>query len=332
MLENNTLSDQQILPSLCELESMEETKCDWLDQTGTGYHCRLRGQNPPIPEVTQKCLQPDLAVICVDAYTSLARGRESMAEGSTDAFPWLMDAASQFENLSELDNALNSISMGVEFALKHNLVDRAYSFFTYGRTIYETGISDEEPSLRNPDIKKHLVALGERIVEAAEKPIEVSPLSAVQAELKASILGGISLKKAQVESDTKDLSFSHGKMLYEKKGREYREGAEKFLSSGMTKQGVIFACMASLSDLMLGKPKDGMEYLARTAENPDVKDDFQGHPCFKWTRLVFKALVKRDKDLIVTAQKLFLSIPWSYKDDEEFARRVMDSVERRITA
>jgi hypothetical protein len=69
----------------------------------------------------------------------------------------------------------------------------------------------------------------------------------------------------------------------------------------------------------------------KIAATPESREDFQGHPCFKWTRLVFKALVDRDPDSIVKAQKLFLQIPWSYKDDKEFARRVMESVERRIT-
>jgi hypothetical protein len=35
---------------------------------------------------------------------------------------------------------------------------------------------------------------------------------------------------------------------------------------------------------------------------------------------------------MITANKLFLEIPWSFKDDREFARRVLESVERRISA
>ncbi|MFW9933508.1 MAG: hypothetical protein ACFFDR_12735, partial [Candidatus Thorarchaeota archaeon] len=284
------------------------------------------------PEVTQKCLQTDLAVMCVDAYSSLSRGKESLNERSTDAFPWLMDAASQFENLGELDNSINAISIGVDFALKNNLVDKAYSFFSYGRTIYETGAIEGDPSVSNPAIKKHLISLGKRILNTSQDPIETSPLSAVQAELKASILGGVSLKKAEVAEEDRDLVISHGRALYERKAIEYREGAQKYFDSGIPGNGVVFACMAALSDLMLGKTKEGMSYLVKTAANPEVKDDFQGHPCFRWTRLVFKSLVDRSKETIVTAQKMFLQIPWSYKDDKEFARRVMESIERRLNA
>jgi hypothetical protein len=46
--------------------------------------------------------------------------------------------------------------------------------------------------------------------------------------------------------------------------------------------------------------------------------------------MLFKVLVSRDKNLMVSANKLYLEIPWSFKDDREFARRVMESIERRI--
>lgn len=311
---------------------MEESRCDWLVKVDAGYYCKLRNQNLPIPEVTQKCLQTDLAVMCVDAYSSLSRGKESLNEGSTDAFPWLMDAASQFENLGELDNSINAISIGVEFALKNNLVEKAYSFFSYGRTIYETGIAEGDSSVSNPAIRKHLLSLGNKILNTTQDPVESSPLSAVQAELKASILGGVSLKKAEVTEEEKDLVISHGRAMYERKAKEYREGAEKYFDSGIPGNGVVFACMAALSDLMLGKTKEGLSYLVKKAADSELKDDFQSHPCFKWTRLIFKALIDRSKETIVTAQKMFLQIPWSYKDDKEFARRVMESVERRLSA
>lgn len=311
---------------------MDETRCDWLVRMDAGYYCKLRNQNLPVPEVTQKCLQSDLAVMCVDAYSSLSRGKENLNEGSTDAFPWLMDAASQFENLGELDNSISAISLGVNFALKHNLVEKAYSFFSYGRTIYETGVAEGDPSISNPAIKNHLISLGEKILNTSPDPIETSPLSAMQAELKASILGGVSLKKAETSDEDRDLVISHGRALYDRKAKEYREGAQKYFDSGIPGNGVVFACMAALSDLMLGKPKQGMSYLVQMAANPEVKDDFQEHPCFKWTKLLFKAQVDRNMETIIAAQKLFLQIPWSYKDDRELARRVMESVERRITA
>jgi hypothetical protein len=314
-------------------DDMEETKCESLAKTDAGYYCKLRKSNLPVSEVTQKCLQPDFAVMCVDAYSSLARGQENLDEGSTDAFPWLMDAASHFENLSELDNAINVISIGIKFALKNTLFDKAYSFFCYGRTIYETGVADEDSSITSPQIRQHLVGLGEQIIEAMKKPREAAPLTAVQAELKASIVGGgVNLKKAERNEDDKDLVISHGRSLYEKKAIEYREGADKYFKSSIIGNGVVFACMSALAQLMLGKPKDGMAYLADIAAQDNVRDDFQDHPCFNWTKLVFKAQIERNKDAVVKAHKLFLQIPWSYKDDKEFARRIMESVERRITA
>lgn len=312
---------------------MEETKCESLDKTHTGYFCELRKSKLPVPEVTQKCLLPDLAVMCVDAYSSLGRGQENLNDGSTDAFPWLMDAASHFENLSELDNAINVISMGIKFALKNTLFDKAYSFFCYGRTIYETGVVDKDSSVTSPRIRQQLVDLGEEIIEAMKKPRDAAPLTAVQAELKASIVGGgVNLKKAEKNDDDKDLIISHGRALYEKKATEYEEGADKYFKSSITGNGIVFACMSALAQLMLGKPKEGMAYLTGIAAQEDLRDDFQDHPCFNWTKLVFKAQIERDKDSVVKAHKLFLQIPWSYKDDKEFARRIMESVERRITA
>lgn len=314
-------------------DDMEETKCGSLDKTDTGYFCELRKSKLPVPEVTQKCLQPDLAVMCVDAYSSLGRGQENLSEGSTDAFPWLMDAAGHFENLSELDNAINVISMGVKFALKNTLFDKAYSFFCYGRTIYETGVADEDSSITSPRVMKQLIGLGEEIIEAMKKPRDAAPLTAVQAELKASLVGGgVSLKKAERHEDDKDLVISHGRALYEKKAIEYKKGADKYFKSSITGNGIVFACMSALAQLMLGKPKEGMAYLAGIAAQEDLRDDFQDHPCFNYTKLVFKAQIERDKDSVVKAHKLFLQIPWSYKDDKEFARRIMESVERRITA
>ena len=100
----------------------------------------------------------------------------------------------------------------------------------------------------------------------------------------------------------------------------------------MIKNAVILSCMGALSDLMLGKPKEGMAYLAEVASTTGNSQVFHEHPCFEWTKTVFKSLISRDATLMITVNKLFLEIPWSFKDDREFARRVMESVERRITA
>ncbi|MFW9851137.1 MAG: hypothetical protein ACFFF4_18575 [Candidatus Thorarchaeota archaeon] len=311
---------------------MEETRCEWLETIGSGYGCRLRTQKLPIPEVTQKCLNPDLAVMCVDAYSSLSRGQEELDNDSTDALPWLIDSASQFENLGELDNAITALLKGIDYAVKKNLLDQAYSSYAYGRSIYETGVTDSDTSLKDPNIKKSLLDAGQQLVEAAQKAKEGSALTDMQAELKASIMGGVSLKKAEKDEESKDLIVSHGRALYEKKAEEYKEGAENFIKSGIAKNSVIFACMGALSDLMLGKPREGMSYLIEIAAREDVREVFQSHPCFEWTKYVFKALVDRNNEAMDRAQTLFLKIPWSYKDDKELARRIMDSVKRRVTA
>ncbi|MCK5150389.1 MAG: hypothetical protein KAQ65_01050 [Candidatus Thorarchaeota archaeon] len=311
---------------------MEDTRCDWLDTIGAGYGCRLRTQKLPIPEVTQKCLNPDLAVMCVDAYSSLSRGQESLDADSTDALPWLIDSASQFENLGELDNAVTAIVKAIDYAIQKNLLDQAYSFYAFGRSLYERGKTDSDASLSNSSVKKSLLNAGMKIVESAQKGREGSPLTDMQAELKASLMSGVSLKKATKEEGNKDLIVSHGRALYEKKAKEYKEGADKYVKSGMAKNSVVFACMGALSDLMLGKLKEGMSYLAELANQEETGEVFQDHPCFEWTKQVFKAMVDRNAEAMDKAQTLFLSIPWSYKEDKELARRIMDSVTRRIKA
>ncbi len=311
---------------------MEDTRCDWLDTIGAGYGCRLRTQKLPIPEVTQKCLNSDLAVMCVDAYSSLSRGQESLDADSTDALPWLIDSASQFENLGELDNAVTAIVKAIDYAIQKNLLDQAYSFYAFGRSLYERGKTDSDASLSNSSVKKSLLNAGMKIVESAQKGREGSPLTDMQAELKASLMSGVSLKKATKEEGNKDLIVSHGRALYEKKAKEYKEGADKYVKSGMAKNSVVFACMGALSDLMLGKLKEGMSYLAELANQEETGEVFQDHPCFEWTKQVFKAMVDRNAEAMDKAQTLFLSIPWSYKEDKELARRIMDSVTRRIKA
>ncbi len=311
---------------------MEDTRCEWLDTIGSGYGCRLRTHRLQIPEVTQKCLNPDLVVMCVDAYSSLSRGQESLEVVSTDALSWFIDSASQFENLGELDNAVTAIVKAIDFATEKNLLDQAYSFYAYGRSIYETGKADSDASLSNPSVKKSLIEAGTKIIERAQKGREGSELTDMQAELKASLMSGVNLKKATKEEENKDLIVLHGRALYEKKAKEYKEGADKYVKSGIAKNSVVFACMGALSDLMLGKLEEGMSYLAAIATQEETREVFQDHPCFEWTKQVFKALVDRNAEAMDRAQTLFLNVPWSYKDDKELARRIMDSVARRIKA
>lgn len=310
-------------------------KCTWLAVDDDGKDkCRLRGQKLPSAEVSAKCKKVDLATICADAYSSLSHGQEAIYKNSTDAFPWLIEAATQFENLGELDNAIEAYSKAIHFANKNDLTEKAYDFFRAARTAYEKGFENKDASLKDSAIKDNLAKAGQSIVDKMRKLGEKSDLTDMQTELKAAVLGGVSLKKAETEQVRKprDLIFSHGRSLYEKKAEEYKDGAKSYIKSGMTKNAVILSCMGALSDLMLGKPKEGISYLTEVASASGNSQVFNEHPCFEWTKLVFKALISRDANLMISVNKLFLEIPWSFKDDREYARRVMESVERRITA
>ena len=301
-----------------------------VNESGADY-CRLRGVKLPKGEVSTKCKKPDLSTICIDAYSSLARGKEAIDSNSTDAFPWLVESATQFENLGEIDNAIMAYVKAIDFAKKNDLLERAYDFFRTARVVYENAITIKDASVNDPAIKQVLVKAGNSIIDNMKKMSNKSQLTDMQAELKAAVLGGVALKKTETK-EPKDLIISHGRVLYEKKAEEYKDGAKSYIDSGMIKNAVILSCMGALSDLMLGKPKEGIDYLTKIATASGNKQAFNEHPCFEWTKLIFKILVSRDNNLMITAQKLFLEIPWSFKDDREFARRVMESVERRINA
>ncbi|MFW9960337.1 MAG: hypothetical protein ACFFDV_04930 [Candidatus Thorarchaeota archaeon] len=307
-----------------------EEKCTWFGIKDTGASmCRLRGVSLSKIEISAKCTVPDLATICIDAYSSLSRGQDAIKDNSTDAFPWISEAAIQFENLDETDNAIMAYVKAIDFAIKNNLTERAYDFFRAARVAYENGILKKDISLSNPVIKQALVTAGNDIVENMRKLSNSTPLTDMQVELKAAVHGGVSLKKAS-RDETRDLIISHGRALYEKKAEEYKSGAKSYIDSGIIKNAVILACMGALADLMLGKPKEGIAYLTEIAATSKKSQVFNEHPCFIWTKMLFKVLVSRDENLMVSANKMFLEIPWSFKDDREFARRVMESIERRI--
>jgi hypothetical protein len=307
--------------------------CRWLGMTDDEKpYCRLRGEKLPQSEVTAKCKKPDLATICIDAYSSLARGTDALDSNSTDAFPWLVESATQFENLGETDNAILAYIKAIEFANKNDLIEKAYDLFRSARTVYEDGIADKNPTLNNLQIKQDLITVGQTLIEQIESLTKITPKTELQTEIKAAVLGGVTLKKADQKDGPKDLIISHGRSLYTKKAKEYKDGAESYIKSGMVKNAVTLACMGALADLMLGKPKEGMAYLTKIAAESGESQTFNEHLCFKWTKIIFKVMIDRDEDLMITANKLFLEIPWSFKDDREFARRVMESVERRISA
>ena len=310
-----------------------EGNCTWLGATEEDEpYCRLRGLKLPKAEVATKCKKPDLTTMCIDAYSSLARGQDALDSNSTDAFPWLIESATQFENLGETDNAIHAYIKAIEFANKNDLVEKAYDLFRSARTVYEEGIADNDPVLSDIKIKQELIATGESLIDKIEKVTEHSPTTELQSELKAAVLGGVTLKKANPKEETKDLIISHGRSLYTKKAQEYKDGAASYIKSGMVKNAVTLACMGALADLMLGKPKEGMAYLTKITTQSVESQTFHEHPCFEWTKLLFKVLINRDQNLMITVNKLFLEIPWSFKDDREFARRVLESVERRISA
>ncbi|MFW9792936.1 MAG: hypothetical protein ACFFEE_01435 [Candidatus Thorarchaeota archaeon] len=312
-----------------------EYKCTWLgtSEESDKPYCRLRGVTLLRMEAKSKCQVPDLATMCIDAYSSLARGQDAISSNSTDAFPWLVESATQFENLGETDNAIQTYVRAIDFANKHDLTERAYDFFIAARIVFEEGIDDKDPALKDPSVRQELMRAGKDMIEKIRLVTERTPTTEIQTELKAAVLGGVSLRKAgESRLDTRDLVISHGRSLYTKKAQEYKDGAESYIKSGMVKNAVTLACMGALADLMLGKPKEGMAYLTRVTSESGDSQAFHEHPCFAWTKLIFKVLINRDQGLMITANKTFLEIPWSFKDDREFARRVMESVERRITA
>ncbi|MHA2223404.1 MAG: hypothetical protein ACXAAO_15285, partial [Candidatus Thorarchaeota archaeon] len=231
-----------------------ENKCTWLgtsEETEDSY-CRLRGQILPQSEVNTKCQITDLATMCVDAYSSLARGQDAIDSNSTDAFPWILESANQFENLGETDNAILAYVKAIEFANKNDLARKAYDFFIAARIVFEDGIENEDPALNNSTVKADLIKAGTVMIENARSIGERAPTTEMQAELKAAVLGGVTLKKAEEKQDnTRDLIISHGRSLYTKKAEEYKSGAESYIKSGMVKNAVPMACMGALADLML---------------------------------------------------------------------------------
>ncbi|MBD3406382.1 MAG: hypothetical protein GF411_09750 [Candidatus Lokiarchaeota archaeon] len=304
--------------------------CKFLEASSRGPSCKLRNVVLSNGEVKAKCKRSDLSVICIDAYTSLSRGQDAIKQKSTDAFPWLVDSATHFENLKETDNAIIAISKAITFATKMNMPDKAYEFFVYARMMLENALQEGDPTVMQPGPKRTLIDAGNGIISAVKQQLTSAAVSDVQAELKASLLEGVSLKKAEID-DTKDLVIYHGRALYAKKLKEYKEGAENYIKSGIMQNAVTFACMAALAELMLGRPKEGLVYLTKTANSSEQKEKWHKSKMFKWTKLIFKAFVTREEEPMNDAQKLFFQLPWAFKDDKQFAERVMDSVQRRVS-
>jgi hypothetical protein len=239
-----------------------------------------------------------------------------------------------FENIGENDNAIKATINAIDLAAKVNRIEKGYEIFRYARLMLENGARGNDKLLSNPDLKDKLVRSGQNLMAVARETAMGSPIADVQAELKASILSGVTLKKVDEEVEkegAEQLVISHGRSLYTKKSNEYKEGADTYLASGMVQNAIVFACLGALADLMLGPPNEGLSFLSEFTENSGKKEEFLANPCFQWTKLVFTGLVKRDLDSIEQARTRFLSIQWSFKDDMEFARRIMESVHRRIS-
>ncbi|NWF96701.1 MAG: hypothetical protein HXY34_11225 [Candidatus Thorarchaeota archaeon] len=309
----------------------ESESCSWLRTAGASHSCALRNQKIPRGEVKAKCTQAGLYVICIDAYSSLSNAQKLLEAKSTDALLWLVEAATQFENLGELDNTIIACIKGIVFANSMNLTDNGYEMFKYARQVYEEGQRRKDPSLSDPSIKRALIKAGQDLIATARESAKGDAMRDMQSELKAAVLGGAQLKKAEKQED-KDLITIDGRQLYAKKLQEYKESAETYIKSGVINNAIVFSCMAALAELMMGRPKEGIEYLAEMAASSGQRERFNEDPCFQWTRLVFKAFVSRDIGAIEEAKTKFLRIPWSFKDDREFARRVMESVHRRISS
>ena len=269
--------------------------------------------------------------MCFSAYTSLSRAAEAIEQKSTDAFMWLMDASTHFQNLQEYDNAIMALIKGIEFGIKIELKGKSYKFYCNARAIYEDAKNQEDPTVENPVIKQSLLNAGNKLIEAMKKKPQESILADMQAELKASILGGISLRKAE-KRDEQGIVVVDGRQLYEKKAKEYREGAETYFDSGIIGNAITFVCLAALAELMLGRAKAGITYLKRVIADSGLNEKFQDNIVFKWTKLLLRAHVENDVEAIDQARKLYYEIPWSFKDDKEFARRVMDAIFNRVTS
>ncbi len=285
----------------------------------------------PKGEVAAKCAEIDRSVMCIDAYSSLAKGKEMMEQQSTDAILWLIEAATQFENLGETDNAILTVMPGIDFLVNLGLISRAYELYRYCRSVYENGMAKSDPALKNPTLRESLLKAGRNMISKARRLSQEEDMRSMQAELKATLLSGGGLKRVEVEDRPPDITVVDGRHLYAKKSREYKEGAETYIKSGLAKNAIVFACMGALADLMLGQPKEGIQYLTQVAESSGFAEKFNQDPCFNWTKLLFRAYVSRDSEAIEKARKEYFSIPFAFKDDKEFARRVMDSIYRRLS-
>lgn len=320
------------LNQLGELLVSTQDSCRYLSVSEKGAGCKIRNTLLSNAEVKVKCSIQDLAVMCIDAYNALFKAQSLIKENSTDAFLWISESANQFENLQETDNAINVIVKGINFAIDNSLLDKAYELFRYGRSMFEAGLERKDPSLNNRGPKIALVKAGDTLIQKARELREGSEVSDMQAELKAAVLGGVQLRKAEKEeAEETKIVIVDGRSLYEKKANEYRDGAEKYINSGMIANAITFACMAALSELMLGRPKEGLVYLTQFVSKSNQKEEFHNNVCFEWTKILFKSLVERDEGAIHKANVMFYKIPWSFKDDREFARRVMDSIQRRVS-
>jgi hypothetical protein len=306
----------------------ENQRCKWLDRIQKGYACKVRKQVLPLAEVTSKCSKADLAKLCLDAYEALTEGEEARRNRSTDAFPWFLQAAHNFQELDEKDNAILAFRRGVDFAAEMGLVGQGYNFFRQAREIFESGIGAPEETIE--EIREKLANSGWELINSTERASERDVQADLQAELKASIMEGLNLQKVEREEGEHFVVVDRGK-LYAKKSEEYREGAQKYLESGIDHNAILFACMAAVADLMMGNAKRGLNYLRNFAKSQGLRQKIRNNVSFEWAKLLFKGAIERDVGALDQARKVFLQVPFGFKDDREFGRRVMDSIYSKVT-
>ncbi|MFO7835434.1 MAG: hypothetical protein R6V83_02175 [Candidatus Thorarchaeota archaeon] len=305
----------------------ESQRCKWLDRIKNGYACKIRKQVLPLAEVTSKCSKAKLAKLCVGAYKALTEAEEAGQKKSTDTFPWLLQAARNFQQLDEKDNAILAFRRGVNLAAEMGLVARGYDLFRQARELFESGVDASDEDIEQ--IKKRLAEAGWKLIESAERVSERDVQADLQAELKASIMGGLSLKTVEREEEEHFVVVDR-RELYAKKSEEYREGAQKYLESGIDHNAILFACMASVADLMMGNAKRGLDYLKEFAKSEGLKQKLRNNVCFKWVKLLFKGAIEHDIEALDQARTVFLQVPFAFKNDSEFGRRVMDSIYRKV--
>ncbi len=303
-------------------------QCPYLDKSREGYYCKVRNMSIIDTEVRYKCTNPKLYQYCAIAYEDLIKANKLASERSPEALLWLKEATEYFKIIGETDNAIYSEIQAIKIALALEMDDEAKRRYKIAREIYDEGIARGDPALSNPRILDQLNEIGSKVTES----FKVSePMMALQAELKQSLMQGIKLKPAE-KRDKIDMQLEviDRQQVYRQKSAEYWEAAEKYLQSGIIQSAVLFACLGSLSDLMLGNAKDAIKKLVNFVDRTGKKDEISDLSIFKMTKLLFKAYVEKSHVALSDAEVLFRKMVFVFDDDEQFAKRAVQFVKNAI--